>query len=391
LGSSLKYTYFDEAPGSTHNLVTDLVPRNARVLEFGCATGYMSRVLRERRGCTVVGVELDSEAASQAEHECERVIVGDAEAIDYDSELNDDRFDAITFADVLEHLRDPGQLLRRVRPFLTEDGVVIASIPNIAHGNVRLALVAGEFRYRQIGLLDETHLRFFTREGVQELFEGAGLFVHNWLYKRLDIGATEIALPELPFTSELREWLERDENATVYQFIVRAQPADAAAELAEARRAFKEASEELAKVRRHADNLEGIRISLERELGRAANGDPVLAYEPLADDAAEALRAMELHEYVRTQKRVIDALRSRVVTLADEIDEQRSLLRTTHAELIKRDSELRQNTIAGEIARARTAEVETSLKELHETRAWRAVGYFWRAKATTKHLLRFGR
>lgn len=351
----------------------------------------MSRVLRERRDCTVVGVELVPEAAAQAEKECERVIVGDAEALDYEVELGDDHFDAITFADVLEHLRDPGRLLRRVRPFLKEDGAVIASIPNIAHGNVRLALVAGEFRYRHVGLLDETHLRFFTRDGVQELFEQAGLFVNRWLYKRLDIGATEIALPELPFTSELRDWLERDQNATVYQFIVRAQPADAAKELAETRRALKDATEELANVRRHAKNLEGITASLEDELGRSANADPVLAYEPLADDAAEGLRARELYEHVRSQRRVIDALRGRVVALTEEIAEQRSLLHDTHAQLIARDHELRQTKTTGEKAEARVAEVETTLNELHKTRAWRTVGRFWRAKAAVTRMLPFER
>jgi 2-polyprenyl-3-methyl-5-hydroxy-6-metoxy-1,4-benzoquinol methylase len=391
LASGCKYTYFDETPGSTHNLVTDLVPNDARVLEFGCATGYMSRAFRERRGCTVVGVELVPEAAAQAQKECERVIVADAETIDYDAELGEDRFDAITFADVLEHLRDPARLLRRIRPFLKEDGAVIASIPNVAHGNVRLALLAGEFRYRQTGLLDETHLRFFTRNGVRELFEQAGLFVHDWLYKRLDIGETEIALPELPFNSELQNWLELDHNSTVYQFIVRGRPADAAAELAETRRALNEATEELTNLRRHSDNLEGIRTSLEQELGRAAEGDAVLAYEPLADDAAEALRAKELHQHVRSQKKVIDALRSRVVTLTEELADQRSLLRSTHEELIERDHELREITAASKKAEARLAEVERTLHDLHQTRAWHTVGRFWQAKSTARRLLGFGR
>lgn len=391
MSAGCKYDYFDETPGSTHNLVTDLVPEGGRVLEFGCATGYMSRVLRERRGCTVVGVELVPEAAEQAERWCERVIVGDAEILDYETLLGEDRFDAITFADVLEHLRDPGELLRRVRPFLDEDGAVIASIPNIAHGNVRLALLAGEFRYRQTGLLDDTHLRFFTRDGVRELFEQAGLYVHQWLYKRLGIGVTEIASPELPFTAELRAWLERDENSTVYQFIVRARPADAAAELAETRQALKESTDELANLRRHADNLERIRVSLEEELGRASDGDPALAYQPLADDVAEALRAGELHEHVRVQKKVIEGLRGRVVTLTEQVKEQRSLLRATHEELIERDHELRDQARAGEKAEARATEVQTALRELHETKAWQAVGRYWRAKATARRLLRFGR
>src|SRR5207248_2616993 len=96
-------------------------------------------------------------------------LVGDAEELDLETELGGERFDAILFADVLEHLRDPAALLKRVRPLVAENGVVIASIPNVAHASVRLALLGGSFRYREWGLLDETHLRFFTRHGVEDL------------------------------------------------------------------------------------------------------------------------------------------------------------------------------------------------------------------------------
>jgi len=100
-------TTFDDSPGSTHTMVLELVEPGARVLEFGCASGYMSQALRDRRGATVVGVELDAEAAQLAGAYTERILVGDAEELDLEAELGAERFDAIVFADVLEHLKEP--------------------------------------------------------------------------------------------------------------------------------------------------------------------------------------------------------------------------------------------------------------------------------------------
>jgi SAM-dependent methyltransferase len=182
----------------------------------------MSDVLVSRLDCAVVGIEVSPAAAKVAASHCERVIVGDAEAIDLCEVLGGDRFDVILFADVLEHLRDPGALLQRVRPFLVEGGSVIASIPNVAHGSVRLALLRGEFRYRELGLLDNTHLRFFTRESIQDLFEESGYLVAQWVRKRDPIDQTEIRVPKEPAFDAARMVLEDDHEATTYQFVVRA-------------------------------------------------------------------------------------------------------------------------------------------------------------------------
>ena len=78
----MKYTWFDPAPDSAHNMVLSLVPPHARVLEFGCATGYMSAELGSRLGCVVTGIELSAEAAEEARPRCARVIVGDVERLD---------------------------------------------------------------------------------------------------------------------------------------------------------------------------------------------------------------------------------------------------------------------------------------------------------------------
>src|SRR5262249_20965582 len=147
-----------------------------RVLELGCATGYMSSVLRDQ-GCQVVAIEIDPEMAERARGYCERVIVGDLDAIDLSRELGDDRFDVVVAADVLEHLNDPSRVLSPLKPFLRPDGYLVASLPNIAHGSVRLSLLAGQFVYGQRGLLDRSHLRFFTRGSLEDLFEDAGFVI----------------------------------------------------------------------------------------------------------------------------------------------------------------------------------------------------------------------
>jgi SAM-dependent methyltransferase len=287
-----RFIDFDNNPDSTHNLVVGLVERGSRVLEFGCATGYMSQVLRDRLDASVVGVELQAEAAEEAGLHCDRVIVGDIEELDLEAELGGERFDAILFAEVLEHLRDPGGVLRRVRPFVAEGGAVVASIPNVAHASVRLALIAGSFRYREQGLLDESHLRFFTRDGVQDLFEGSGYLITEWLRRRLDVEETEIPVPaSLP--EDARAWVTRDPEATTYQFVVRAIPSDEAAQLREWRTKLEEAQAEL-------DALRPLRSRVEELEGQVAELDEL---RPLRG-AAEELEAL---------RRAHDILRRRIV------------------------------------------------------------------------------
>jgi SAM-dependent methyltransferase len=231
----------------------------------------MSEVLKTRLGCTVVGVEIDRDAAALAEQHAERVIVGDAEKIDYAAELAGEEFDVVLFADVLEHLKEPADVLRRVRPFVAENGVVVASIPNIAHASVRLALLAGEFRYREWGLLDDTHLRFFTRASIQDLFEETGYVVTHWLRQRFDVGETEIKVPEVP--EAVREWLASDPEATTYQFVLRALVSEPANQLKTMR-----------------EELDELRIHRDASVQLAAARDELAELRPLREEVAH-LRA----------------------------------------------------------------------------------------------------
>lgn len=347
MSTALKYTNFDEGDGSSHSLVVGLVPDSARVLEFGCATGYMSEVLRSRKGCTVSGIEISPEAAEIAREHCDRVIVGDAEELDYGEVFRKERFDVILFADVLEHLKQPGEVLERIRPFLSRRGKVIASIPNIAHGSVRLALLAGEFRYRELGLLDNTHLRFFTRAGIHDLFEGAGFVITNWLYTRNDIDETEVRVPALPMSEPLREWLQKDPESSIYQFIICAEASTAANQLAMLRG-------ELAELR------------------------------DLRESAAEA---EELRSTVEHQAGFIDGLRERVKALTEQERETYELLVAANRQLLLREQELSrlESDMRTKIARLEERilelgdernEVRAELDMLQATKAWRAVGKY---------------
>ena len=285
-------TRFDDSPGSTHSLVLELVEPGARVLEFGCASGYMSRALRDRRGATVVGVELDAEAAQLAVPYTERLLVGDAEELDLETELGGERFDAILFADVLEHLRDPAALLKRVRPLVAENGVVIASIPNVAHASVRLALLGGSFRYREWGLLDETHLRFFTRDGVQDLFESSGYVITQWQRRRLEVEESEIPVPR-GVPDEARTWATGDPEATTYQFVVCAVPSEPGPQLFAWRTKLGEARTELEQLRPLAAEVEVLRAEVEdlrplRSLEGLRQAHEVLQRRLIAERAAFA-------------------------------------------------------------------------------------------------------
>src|SRR5580765_3729350 len=150
---------------NAHSLGILLVPDGSRVLDIGTADGSVARALADR-GCSVWGIEVDADAARDAERWCDRVIVGDVEQLDWQASMDGQLFDVVLLLDVLEHLRDPLQTLRRAVSFLAPGGRIVASIPNVAHAAVRLQLLDGRFERTDIGLLDRTHIQFFDRRSV---------------------------------------------------------------------------------------------------------------------------------------------------------------------------------------------------------------------------------
>ncbi|MBI5069720.1 MAG: class I SAM-dependent methyltransferase [Deltaproteobacteria bacterium] len=209
-------------------LVKLIEPRGLRILEVGCAQGAMGGALRAAGAAQVVGVDIHEpslEVARQRLSAAHRVDLNALEPLPYP----EGHFDLITFADVLEHLVDPAAVLRHLSRWLRPDGRILISIPNIRHESVVLPLlVEGRWDYADYGILDRTHLRFFTRDGVVKLLADSGFALEGKMM------ANRSAVPSyLGPALELIEQMGGDpqrflEECNIVQFVVLARPALAA-------------------------------------------------------------------------------------------------------------------------------------------------------------------
>ena len=215
--------------------VAALVPASARrVLDVGCAEGILGQHLLERGVAEVVGIEQVPAVAQRAGARLTRVLCGDVASVELPEDLG--RFDCIVFADVLEHLVDPVGVLRRFLPLLAEDGTIVASIPNVRHHAILNMLAEGHWSYQDSGIMDRTHLRFFTLREIQALFAGLELDI-NGLSANMDPAyeqarASAQGKPVLDFTCgrvTLRD-LQPNEIIELFsiQFLVAATPRRAA-------------------------------------------------------------------------------------------------------------------------------------------------------------------
>jgi len=186
--SSLTYMLKNIEPGST-------------VLEFGPATGYMTKYLKEEMHCKVYIVEIDREAFMKANVYAQDGVCESAEDRAWCEKFQSIQFDYITFADVLEHLVNPWQVLEWAVKLLKKDiGKILVSIPNIGHNAVLIDLFNNKFEYRRTGIMDNTHLRFFTHDSVIEMFRKCGLYIvdedaviFNLEYAGLGNSATDVS------------------------------------------------------------------------------------------------------------------------------------------------------------------------------------------------------
>jgi 2-polyprenyl-3-methyl-5-hydroxy-6-metoxy-1,4-benzoquinol methylase len=194
-----------------------------KILDVGTASGYLGKIL-EARGHSVSGIEVDKAIAETAKSHYASFQVADLETYEFPYRRE---FDYILFADVLEHLRDPVAVLRKCLPALKESGKIIVSVPNVANLVVRLSLLFGRFDYMDRGILDRTHLRFFTRRSLDRMLSQAS-------YRVLRVIATPLPSQIVfPFTDkklfaplhEALYTLTRCWKAGLaYQFVIAAAP-----------------------------------------------------------------------------------------------------------------------------------------------------------------------
>lgn len=205
------------------DLMAAIPPAAGTVLEIGCGAGRLGSVYKERNPASrYIGVELDASAAAVAAGRLDLVLCGAIEALDLDF-LNG-QADCIVYGDVLEHLIDPWAVLKRHVALLSPGGRMVASIPNVQNWSIIVDLLRGDWTYRDSGLMDRTHVRFFTLNSIAAMFEGAGMVVEG-------LAAVVVEQPSATILAEaMRPVLERigadfdafHQRSSVFQYLVTA-------------------------------------------------------------------------------------------------------------------------------------------------------------------------
>lgn len=159
--------------------IASLVPKGIKtILDIGTGQGYFLKLIKEQIGSETWGIELVTEMAEIAMKHSDKIITGKVE--DVLSSIPDGYFDCITFNDVLEHTLEPGEILKMIKPKLSEKGIIMASIPNFRYlFNLYNLIFKGDWEYTDAGILDSTHLRFFTQKSMKQMFEKAGYQLTN--------------------------------------------------------------------------------------------------------------------------------------------------------------------------------------------------------------------
>lgn len=215
-----KYSFeLDLSENTSTGRILNRMKKGSTVLEFGCATGRMTRYMKEAMNCRVYIVEYDQGAFEQALQFAEDGICDDIMNFRWTERFAGITFDAIIFADVLEHLPQPEQVLKAAAAFLKEDGCVFVSVPNVTHNDIVLKMVDERFDYTRTGLLDDTHIHFWGLENIRLLGWEAGLSVRHVDGTTCAAGNTEqnVALGK---NRLLENILRQRQAGEIYQFVV---------------------------------------------------------------------------------------------------------------------------------------------------------------------------
>ncbi len=217
----MKYDFSDIKPddNSCNGIILRRIPHGASVLEFGCATGYMTRALKEYNECSVSVIEIDREAYEYAIPYANDGICCDIETDEWCNYYRGKQFDCVLVANVLEHIRNPLETLIRIRTHLKQDGLLFIVVPNVAHNDVIINLISDDWRYTQLGLLDDTHLHFFAWNNIIATIKNAGYEVFNEEEIFFKTGETEQNPNTHQIPSYVLQYLQQRKRGEIYQFV----------------------------------------------------------------------------------------------------------------------------------------------------------------------------
>jgi len=212
--------YQPENPNSSWYKVYNMIDPNSSVLDIGCSSGNFGEALIKNKNCTVDGIELDQKDAAEAQKKLRKVYNMNIETGSLDDMK--EKYDYIYLGDVIEHLLNPSQALIRIKGLLKNNGKILFSIPNMAHVSLRLMLLKGDFEYGETGLLDNTHLHFYTLREIERVFQEAGysisLLDSNEATYPPELIADQLKELGIHKTPKLEKLLNSDE-ARVFQYV----------------------------------------------------------------------------------------------------------------------------------------------------------------------------
>ncbi|MFK5948611.1 MAG: class I SAM-dependent methyltransferase [Methylococcales bacterium] len=210
----------DSAPAR----VIRMVGADKSVLEIGAGPGSITKHLKLVGNCKVVALEIDEDAIPKLEPFCDAVYRADLNDSTWPSLLDGAKFDTIVAADVLEHVYDPWSTLEAMRRLLKDDGNIVISLPHVGHSAVVACLLDEDFDYRDWGLLDRTHIRFFGLKNMQALFNNAGLNISEAQFVIVNPEDSEFAPRWKKLPLDVRKTLSSFRHGNIYQVVIKAVP-----------------------------------------------------------------------------------------------------------------------------------------------------------------------
>jgi 2-polyprenyl-3-methyl-5-hydroxy-6-metoxy-1,4-benzoquinol methylase len=218
-----KYEYaVDTTADTAPARVVRMIGNSQHVLEVGSGPGSITKQLKGAGNCTITALEIDPVAIELVRPFCEAVHSADLNATDWDSVLEGRKFEVVLAADVLEHVYDPLAVLKKMASLVRDDGRVVLSLPHVGHSAVAACLLLEDFDYRDWGLLDKTHIRFFGLKNIQALVENSGMVITRAEFVVRHPDETEFAEKWGKLSRSVQQALLSNKYGFVYQVVLEA-------------------------------------------------------------------------------------------------------------------------------------------------------------------------
>ena len=206
---------------NTMSLIDGWITQGSVVMEFGPANGRLTKYLNRKKSCSMTIVEIDEDAGKEAAEFADEVYIGkdNGDIEKYYWVQTAKKYDYIILADVLEHLSDPKRVLQHCYSLLKEEGKILVSIPNLAHNSILISLYNDEFEYDKTGLLDRTHIHFFTNTSFRKMISNTGLYIYDTepIYSR--VGNNEIPNTYADIPIEVSTAIRKRNPGSIYQYV----------------------------------------------------------------------------------------------------------------------------------------------------------------------------